>query len=93
VSMKIDWNVVTLGRVLGIAIILVGIVLAAWNARALHYPVEYNGEHYKIRYFFSASIEYVWRGGFLLVAAEVADRLGWGTRSTSEEPATDEAPS
>ena len=54
---KIDWNIVTLGRVAGIMIMIVGIVLAALDASA---GADYGqGSHYKLRAFFHESIEFV----------------------------------
>jgi len=73
---EIDWDIVTLGRVVGIAIIIVGIVLAALNANA---GTDYGqGSHYKLRAFFHGVVDYLWRGGLIIVAAEVAERIGWG---------------
>jgi multisubunit Na+/H+ antiporter MnhG subunit len=74
---KIDWNIVTLGRVIGVAIIIVGVVLAALDASAS--PDYSLGAHYKLRQFLNEAITFVWEGGLVIVAAEIADRFGWGS--------------
>jgi uncharacterized membrane protein len=75
---KIDWNIVTLGRVLGLAIVIVGVVLAALDASAST-NVAAQGSHYKLREFFHDAIHFVWYGGLVIALAEVADRMGWGS--------------
>jgi uncharacterized membrane protein len=75
---KIEWNVVTLGRVLGVLIIIVGIVLAALDASATGGGLSY-GSHDKLRDFFHEAIQFVWYGGLVIALAEVADRMGWGS--------------
>ncbi len=73
------WNVVTLGRLIGLAIIVVGIVLAAFDASAA--PDVGQGSHYELRFFIRSAVGYVWQGGLVLVVAEIGDRFGWGAPS------------
>lgn len=84
---QINWDVVALGRVLGALVILIGTGLAAWAI------IDTEGGFIadtadKIRYFLQFSLSYWASGGLLIVAAEIADRLGWGGR---EEPPGEEA--
>jgi hypothetical protein len=95
---RIDWNVVTLLRIIGVAIIVVGVVLAALDASAIDNALT-NGtlgfrsarlHHAPMRTFLREAIDYVWKGGLVLVAAEIADRLGWGSPGPDEVPSVDE---
>jgi hypothetical protein len=89
-SGRIDWNIVTLGRVLGVVIIVLGIFLAALDATALRNSnFSSLGSHYRLRFFLHGVIDYLWRGGLVIVAAEIAARLGWG-QDDEHEP-TDES--
>jgi hypothetical protein len=71
-----DWNIATVGRLLAVAIIVVGIALSAWDAGAV--SANTGIPHYKLRSFFSESLQYIWLGGLLLAIAEIANRFGSG---------------
>ena len=82
-------SIVTFGRAAGIMVILVGIGLSAWNVLDFGDIGFRGGNDVKIRYFLQSVLSYVASGGLLVLAAEVADRLGWGEVS-SEQDADDE---
>jgi hypothetical protein len=68
-----------LARALGIAIILIGIAVAAWDAIELNEGNYSNfGSAGQFRYFLREAIQFTSAGGLVLVGAEIADRLGWG---------------
>jgi hypothetical protein len=69
-----DWNIATVGRLLAVAIIVVGVALSAWDAGAV--SANTGIPHYKLRSFFSESLQYIWLGGLLLAIAEIAGGLG-----------------
>jgi hypothetical protein len=69
-----DWNIATVGRLLAVAIIVVGVALSAWDAGAV--SANTGIPHYKLRSFFSESLQYIWLGGLLLAIAEIAARFG-----------------
>lgn len=87
-SGRVDWKLTTLVRVLGATVIAGGISLAVWNARSIPAGNAIRGNAVLgfSSYFQSGSkrtitreaIEYAWHGGLLILAAEIADRLGWG---------------
>lgn len=77
-SGRIDWNIVTLGRLAGLGIIVAGIILAALDASAL--SDAFVGSHAKVRYFLHDATGFAWKGGLVFAAAEIADRFGWGGR-------------
>jgi len=90
---RIDWRVPTLLRVLGLTVIAGGIGLTVWNARSVPHGFTL---YPKSVYFGSKralardALEFAWRGGLLIVAAELADRLGWGGQSEDEAPVVQE---
>jgi hypothetical protein len=67
-------NIATLGRLLAAAVIIAGIGLSVWDA--IEVPGGFLPRHYKLRFFFGESLEYIWLGGLLLAVAEIAGRLG-----------------
>ncbi len=75
---KLNVDIVTLGRVLGVVIIVVGFALSAWETIDLSGNPYYSDGAVKLRYFLQRALAYLGSGGLLLVAAEIADRLGWG---------------
>lgn len=68
-------NVVLSGRLLGAAIIVVGILLAAMTAIDLDAYQAY-GDHARLRYFIREALTYLWSGGLVLVVAELVARVG-----------------
>ena len=77
--------IVLLGRLAGLVVIAGGVALSAWYA--LDFPAggEYLGTDFKVRYFLESSLRYLASGGLLVVAAEVAARLGLQERASGEE--------
>jgi hypothetical protein len=75
---RIDWNVIGLVNVLGVAIIAVGLSATVWNLR-----VEHSSFSRSLRYFLRLAIQYVFEGGLLFVLAGLATHIG---ADTPEEP-------
>jgi hypothetical protein len=72
------------GRLLGLGIIVLGFVLAVWNATDLG-EVRRQGSYPALRYFISESLKYLWYGGLVLIVTEIVgatggDDLGLGRR-------------
>ena len=65
-------DVIQLGRIIGLVIIGLGILLALWNA------VDLDGASGSdtFRYFLSQALNYLAWGSFVYLAAEIADRVG-----------------
>jgi hypothetical protein len=79
----IEWDIPTLGRLAGIAIIVAGIVLAMLDASAFDLRSTSGvGGWFRFRYFMLEATGFVWQGGLVFAAAEIADRLGLGGRGT-----------
>jgi hypothetical protein len=97
-------NIVTLGRLIGTAIILLGIGVSTWDV--LVTPVLYSGSGlfvivlpfdvvgyllgkvpsgggYNLRYMLHHLLGAFQAGIFVILAAEIADRLGWGGSPTA----------
>ena len=66
-------NIIWIGRIVGAAIIVIGIVFAFWDVTDL--PGGYGGDD-KFRLFVETSLQWIAWGGVLILLAEVADRLG-----------------
>ena len=65
-------DIVQIGRLVGAAIIVIGVVLAIWNATDLAGAQKDDA----FRYFVQQSLTWFAWGGILIMASEVADRLG-----------------
>ena len=87
---KAEWqtqaNAITFGRAAGFAIILLGVALSAWNAIDFdNIGISGGATEFRIRYFLQGALAYLGSGGLLIVAAEIADRLGWGEISSEQD--------
>ncbi len=89
---QINWDVVTLGRVLGIAIIVAGTALVAWEASTFPDNLLNQDSNQEWRYFLQRVLSYLGSGGLLIVAAEIADRLGWRAADVVDEETALEPP-
>jgi hypothetical protein len=93
---RFDWNLTDLVRAMALLVLGGGIGLAVWGAMTrLPDNIDFFGNS-PSPYFLSKraaahlALDYAWRAGFLLLAAEIADRLGWryaGEEDPLEEPA------
>ena len=77
-----DWNVVTLGRIVGMLIVVAGIGLALWDA--LDVPYQVSGG-FQPRLFFNSVLRWSASGFFIILAAEIADRLGSAGEEATED--------
>ena len=68
-------NVVIAGRLLAVSIIVLGIVLAAWNGTDIS-EVSRRGSYAALRYFMEESLTYVWLGCLILIVAEIVGAMG-----------------
>jgi len=68
-----QYDVAMLGRWLGLAIIVIGVIFSIWNASDLG---DFAGGDDKFRYFVTSSLQFIAWGGFVYLAAEIVDRLG-----------------
>ena len=84
----IDWHDTQLLRWLGLAIAVIGISVTVWDL------AELNGVDTSttIRLLSQAVIAAAWQGGMLVLAAEVADRVGWRGREDAPEEVAAEVP-
>jgi hypothetical protein len=64
-------DVVMLARLVGLAIIVIGFLFTIWDATDLGYATKSQS----FRFFIENTLEWVFRGGVLIVAAEIAGRL------------------
>jgi hypothetical protein len=76
---RIDWNwtqnIVSFGRLLGAAIIVLGVLLAAWNATDVNEAARL-GSYAALRGFIQESLLYIWYGGLVLIVAEIVGAVG-----------------
>jgi hypothetical protein len=66
-------NIIWLGRIIGAAIIVIGILFSLWDVA--DYPDGYGGDD-KFRIFVEQSLQYLGLGAGVILLAEIADRLG-----------------
>jgi len=79
------WNIVGLGRAAGIIVIVAGLGLSAWNVLDVDNFGSQRLTEVRIRFFLQGVISYIASGGLLILAAEVADRLGWQAGESEQE--------
>jgi hypothetical protein len=77
---RLDWHGPRLLRLLGLAVTAVGIGVSVWNVAALSDI----GASLVIRVITHGVIGSLWQGGMLVLAAELADRIGWPGGDTQE---------
>ena len=85
---RIDWHDTQLLRRLGIAIATIGISVTVWNLVELNAPDASSTS----RLFIQGVIAAAWQGGMLVLAAEVAERVGWRGREDGPEEVAAEVP-
>jgi hypothetical protein len=66
------YNIAQIGRIVGLTIIVIGVVLSAWNAIDLG---EFSDGDDKFRYFLTSVLSFVASGGLVYIAAEILDRV------------------
>lgn len=66
-------NIIWIGRLVGAAIIVIGILFALWDITDL--PSGAGGDD-KFRYLVEQSLQWLGLGGGVILLAEIADRLG-----------------
>jgi hypothetical protein len=67
-----NWDVVLIGRLAGVGIIFGGIALSGWNA--IDYPdFGFDETRFKTLVFLSSSLDWVYRGLVVVVAAEIVN--------------------
>ena len=67
------WDIATLGRVAGLTIIVVGVVLATWELSG--YPDGLPTDD-RVRFFLRSVLSWGASGMFVIMAAEIAHRVG-----------------
>ena len=76
----INWHGTRVLRLLGLAVTAVGIGVSVWNVTA----ASDIGASLVIRVIMHGVVGSLWQGGMLVLAAELADRIGWPGGDTQE---------
>jgi hypothetical protein len=68
-------NIVVAGRLLAVSIIVLGIVVSAWNGTDIS-EVSRRGSYAALRGFMEESLDYLWAGALVLVVTEIVGAVG-----------------
>jgi hypothetical protein len=79
-------GIVTSAKVAGTVIIFVGLGLTIWEIADFDSGISGDLGEYRARFFIRSMLSYLASGGLLIIAAEIADRLGWGAGADEDDP-------
>ena len=83
-----DWDIVAIGRIVGVLIIVAGIALAFWDA--LDIPAGAVSRDFQARIFLNGVLRWASSGFFIILAAEIAHRLRLVGDQAAEEEGSEE---